>query len=117
MIVDVIEKFSSIIKNYHISKFRTFETSHEIIGKITLIDNTELLFREYLFPDSLRKYSYHWQQKNTECIVRWDNAPHHQETATFPHHKHCGEDEQVFDAEPMTLEKSLTFVSNKLQNK
>ena len=38
MIIDVLKQFSSIIRNYQIDKFRTFESAHEIIGKIVFID-------------------------------------------------------------------------------
>src|SRR4030067_1764839 len=115
MIIDVLKQFSSIIRNYQIDKFRTFESAHEIIGKIVFIDNSELIFRDYLFSDSIRKYSFHWQ-RDSECVVRWDNAPHHQEVVTFPHHKHSGNVEQISDSEPMTLKKTLTFIPYNLKN-
>ena len=65
--------------------------------------------------DVLKQFSFHWQ-RDSECVVRWDNAPHHQEVATFPHHKHSGKVEQISDSEPMTLKKTLTFISSKLKN-
>jgi hypothetical protein len=34
------------------------------------------------------KYKYHFQTNNGEMIFRYDNAPHHQNVETFPHHKH-----------------------------
>jgi len=36
------------------------------------------------------KYSFHWQSKDGKLIKRWDNAPHHPELKTFPHHLHHG---------------------------
>ena len=30
--------------------------------------------------------------RDHNCIFRYDNAPHHRNIATFPHHKHSGED-------------------------
>lgn len=33
-------------------------------------------------------YSYHYQDRADQLIFRYDNAPHHPEVATFPHHKH-----------------------------
>ena len=32
------------------------------------------------------KYSYHYQDRNSDLIFRYDMAPHHQEVKTFPHH-------------------------------
>ncbi|MBS1263068.1 MAG: hypothetical protein MAG715_00236 [Methanonatronarchaeales archaeon] len=49
-------------------------------------------------------YSYHWQDAGKELLIRWDNAPHHPEVDTFPHHKHRG-DEVTDSTEP-----SLTYV-------
>lgn len=34
-------------------------------------------------------YSY---IRNDQCLFRYDNAPHHPDIVTFPHHKHIGED-------------------------
>ncbi|MCG3120493.1 MAG: hypothetical protein ALAOOOJD_03225 [bacterium] len=36
------------------------------------------------------KYSYHWQDTQNQVIIRWDNAPHHPNLASFPHHRHEG---------------------------
>lgn len=36
-------------------------------------------------------YRYHWQDASGRLILRYDNAPHHPETETFPHHKHVEE--------------------------
>ena len=37
-------------------------------------------------------YSYHWQDKEKRLIRRWDNAPHHSNIETFPHHLHMEDD-------------------------
>lgn len=36
-------------------------------------------------------YSYSFI-RNDKCVFRYDNAPHHPDIITFPHHKHIGED-------------------------
>jgi hypothetical protein len=33
-------------------------------------------------------YRYHFQDKNSELIFRYDNTPHFPDLANFPHHKH-----------------------------
>lgn len=33
-------------------------------------------------------YRYHWQDATGHLVFRYDNAPHHQEVGSFPHHKH-----------------------------
>lgn len=37
------------------------------------------------------KYRYHYMDRHNACLFRYDNAPHHAEVTTFPHHKHKGE--------------------------
>ena len=34
------------------------------------------------------RYAYHYQKADGTLIFRYDNAPHHPEIATYPHHKH-----------------------------
>ena len=33
-------------------------------------------------------YRYHFQDKNSELIFRYDNTPHFPDLPNFPHHKH-----------------------------
>lgn len=58
---------------------------------VELIDDSELHVFEYVDSDLHRiDYSYHWQNKEKILIIRWDNASHHPEIETFPHHIHDG---------------------------
>jgi len=41
------------------------------------------------------KYRFHWQTRDGMLIKRWDNARHHPEISTYPHHLHDGEEENV----------------------
>lgn len=34
------------------------------------------------------KYRFHYMSIDGQMIFRYDNAPHHPEVASFPHHKH-----------------------------
>lgn len=36
-------------------------------------------------------YRYHFQEADGTLVFRYDNAAHHPEIETFPHHKHVGE--------------------------
>ena len=66
-------------------------------------------------------YSYHWEcQSVNNRLYRWDNAPHHQHIATFPHHFHNGEDAdlQVSHISSMPVEaltEVLEFIRKKLK--
>ncbi len=81
---------------------------------MTFVDNSRLIIRDYLFADDKRKYSFHWQNADSNCIYRWDNVPHHQGIKTFPFHKHTGEGEAIEESQVMSLEKILIIISNHL---
>ena len=54
-----------------------------------LINGWKLYVWEHAMP-KIRRYAYH-VSKGSELIIRWDNAPHHRQIRTFPHHKHVKE--------------------------
>jgi hypothetical protein len=49
------------------------------------------------------KYSFQWQDADQHLRRRWDNAAHHPELSTHPHHVHIGPDDEVSDHRPMTI--------------
>jgi hypothetical protein len=53
------------------------------------------------------KYRYHRQASETQRMVsRWDNAAHHPQVATFPHHRH-DENGIVSPCAPMEIAAAL----------
>jgi len=50
-------------------------------------------------------YAYHCQRADGSLVLRYDNAPHHPELPTHPHHKHIGE--RVIAAEAPDLSQVL----------
>jgi hypothetical protein len=48
-------------------------------------------------------------------LLRWDNAPHHPEILTHPHHKHDGE--RIGPAARVSIEDVLAELATKLQSK
>jgi len=73
---NVIEKFSSIIKRYDVIAWDSELTSYRFKAKIIFIDDSQLSIKDYVFATNERKYAYHWQDKNNNLIIRWDNARH-----------------------------------------
>ena len=70
------------------------------IEKHNIVENTEYLrltiacenkfmihIREYVKANRIIRYSYQLLI-NSEDVLRYDNAPHHPEIRTHPHHKH-----------------------------
>lgn len=62
--------------------------------RLTLCDDSLLeMFELFAVVDEVvrvQKYSFHWQTREGGLIKRWDNAAHHPEVTTYPHHVHDG---------------------------
>lgn len=66
-------------------------TQEEGFNKISveLVKNYRLEVFEYFhFSKGVTKYRYQLLDGSGTFIARWDNAPHHNELKTFPHHFH-----------------------------
>ena len=116
---DFLKKVAN--KNPDVVKFRLMK---EFIGvnkgfirfALELRDGTELHIFEYVDSGLLKiDYSYHWQNKEKKLIKRWDNAPHHKEIETFPHHLHKGDD-IMLSAEP-TFVDILKKIGDRINKK
>jgi hypothetical protein len=64
-----------------------------IEGVVYFADGSRLEFTERVVIEQRRpikqEYRYQFVQRGVE-VFRYDNAPHHQHIATYPHHKHAG---------------------------
>jgi hypothetical protein len=78
---------SAVVLSFDVIDHRVWHTGSYTRLKILFRDGSELHTREFV-NDVERKYSFHWQSRDGELIIRWDNAPHHPELDTFPDHKH-----------------------------
>jgi hypothetical protein len=56
-------------------------------------------------------YSFHWQETDGRLIVRWDNAPHHSQVETYPHHMHTEED--IKESYSITINDVLKEIKNR----
>jgi hypothetical protein len=66
-----------------------------------LIDKSKLEFAEVkdVMESTKIKYRYNFIDSKNELIFRYDNAKHHNELSTFPHHKHLP-DKTIESSEP-----------------
>jgi hypothetical protein len=87
---------------------------HAIEGHHRIIDGSLLYVREAFLPNA-SKYSYHWQTHTGELLLRWDNAPHHPESSTHPHHKHVGG--QIGPSARVSIEDVLAELAATLKSK
>jgi len=88
---------SSIILSSNIQK--QFDPDNETVylkGNLLFIDSSSLEIAFFAEKSgaavSLDKYRLHYMDKYMDkegaMIFRYDNAPHHRELSSFPHHKH-----------------------------
>ena len=59
---------------------------------------------------NVTKYSFHWQDSDGNLRKRWDNAPHHSELPTHPHHVHVVSDASATPHPPIDLEEVLDLI-------
>lgn len=71
-------------------------------------------FRIVAGQANVSKYSFHWQRSDGQLLKRWDNAPHHPEIETFPHHLHDGSENNVQPSSPITAEQFLEAITAEL---
>lgn len=81
-------KYQNIITLIKITDEEHYENIYKIKGRLILIDNSFLDFREVYNNNKLIAYSYYWISQIKNTLIGWDNAPHHKEINTYPHHKH-----------------------------
>lgn len=86
--------------------------------RCTFIDGSELQlverFRDLGNKLAIEKYRFHWQRSDGTPICRWDNAPHHRDVATFPHHQHGGETGVVQAHAPVDAFAVLSEIEKRL---
>lgn len=93
-------------------------------GVVTFIDGSKLYFLEYVSAeeDSLVRivYRFHYVGPDGRLVFRYDNAPHHPEVPTHPHHKHLADGRVVPSAEkslPEVLEEVKTLIVRRLSER
>jgi len=83
-------------------------------GTIVFIDGSKLTFLEYIVSEEEKleriSYRFHYTDRDNNLIFRYDNAPHHKELSSYPHHKHLA-DGRVIEAYPISLLEVLDEIS------
>jgi hypothetical protein len=79
-----------------------------------LVDGSRLHINEVYVSDQLRKYTYYRLSPTDEVIQGWDNAPHHPEITSYPHHLHLEND--VYPSQVRSLADVLAQLEAELQD-
>ncbi len=77
-----------------------------------LTDGSRLHINEVWKDDKLHKYAYYQLTPSGQVINGWDNAPHHPEISTYPHHLHHAE--QIVPSQVRSLTDVLEVLAEEL---
>lgn len=78
------ELISAVLQYEH----RLRDAVEQCKAVVQLVDGTRLHISEVWLDGELRKYAYYQVTPDGEVVRGWDNAPHHPEVRTYPHHLH-----------------------------
>ena len=102
------DAFSDIVKAIEDLEIVQKETVSKLKAKLRLFDGSTLWVREVYVYDLMEVYSYYWLRPDETMIIGWDNAPHHDDVKTYPHHRHIAG--KVEDSGQRNLEDVLNFI-------
>lgn len=79
-----------------------------IFWDTSYLDLYEVVSTELGYP--IRVYYAYMYMRQGQRVFRYDNAPHHPEIVTHPHHKHIGPGDRAAPSEPPTLAQILAEI-------
>ncbi len=103
---------SPVVKDFQVLDYRAGRDFQYFKIVASIKDDSKLYIREYQSMSEFH-YSYHWQEADGKLISRWDNAPHHSEISTYPHHRHT-RDHNVEPFEDPSLETVLKWIEENI---
>ena len=97
-------KLYPMIKDVAVERSIVTRNSGYIKATVTFVNDSQLRVREFI-NGRLRKidYAYHYQGSDGKLVFRYDNAPHHADVTTFPHHKHVSNKPKPESTEEKTV--------------
>lgn len=75
----------------------------------SFLDLYEVVSTELGYPVRI-SYAYTYLHKRAR-LFRYDNAPHHPEIVTFPHHKHIGQQDRLTPSDQPSLNQVLAEIA------
>jgi len=79
----------------------------------SFLDIYEVVNTELGYPIRIH-YAYTYLDRDGQHVFRYDNAPHHPELLTHPHHRHGGPSERAVPAEQPSLNQVLAEITRLL---
>ena len=104
----ILDAFSDIVKAIEDLEIVKKETVSKLKARLRLFDGSILWVREVYVNDMMEVYSYYWLRPDETMIIGWDNAPHHKNVKTYPHHRHIAG--KIEDSDQRNLHDILNFI-------
>lgn len=97
--------------------FKEFSSDEGMVrGRLLFLGGYVLTFMEYIQIGKERpKYRFNLSDSKGNMIFRYDNAAHHRELPTFPHHKHTGP--EVKTSREIGLSDVISEIESMIMNK
>lgn len=87
---EISAKYSETIANIEVIGIGTAQKIRIMLKDTSYID---------FWCSETGRYSYHWERRHVDGkMFRFDNAPHHVNISTFPHHFHNGSESDVVES-------------------
>ena len=106
-------RYRNLITNVVSIDHRVREGVEQYKAKLLLVDGSNLRVSEVFIDGELVKYSYYWLDESDHLIAGWDNAAHHSEIKTYPHHLHTSK--EVTESPVRNLDDLLAFLAKKIK--
>lgn len=105
-LLEIVEKFGSLVQ-----RILPLELDGETLRIVLYLkDGTNIRVTEQWQGLLLRRYSYYWLTSANALKIGWDNAPHHINIKSFPHHKHVGQQENMLPSDETCLEDVMNNI-------
>jgi len=103
-----VNRYSNLVESVEVFSYKKEDHISQLRAKLKLFDGAMLWVREVRIEEIPEAYSYYWLRPDETVIMGWDNAPHHNEISSFPHHRHVGN--TIEASEERNLDDVLAFI-------
>lgn len=106
---------SPVVLRYDVVEERLGPDFGYLRVRVDLGDDGFLEMAEYFVIEAssvtVKRYRHHWMDSSQTVLKkRWDNARHHPELPTFPHHIHDGSESNVVSGTAMAIVDVIVFL-------
>lgn len=105
---EVLDKLAPLVVERAVSVRQPTDSVLVIRVDLRFLDGARFEGNE-IWAGGRRKYRFHLMDSKGALVWRLDNAPHHPEVRTHPHHRHAP-GERVEESPPVTLEEALLLL-------